>query len=39
MTASDVVSNSIFGFIAASPVHGRWPVKVSSGGEAAGPSH
>jgi hypothetical protein len=23
MTASDAVSNSIFGFIAASPVHGR----------------
>src|SRR5438067_2803975 len=32
MTASDAVSNSIFGFIAASPVHGRQPVKASSDG-------
>src|SRR5215813_11762669 len=36
-TASDAVV-FVFGFIAASPIH-REPLKASSTGEAAGPSH
>jgi hypothetical protein len=39
MTASDAVSDSIFGFMAASPIPGCSPAKASPVGEAAGPPH